>query len=83
MNEILNYRMKINLVTQTDIITFVNIAAHFDKNAKLYIMNSDKNMCINARSLLGCLAAQEFDNMWLYSDNDKIHTAFRGFEINE
>lgn len=75
----LNHRLRIRLDTQSDIIRFVDLANKFYNTSTLYIIDGSGKMCISARSLLGCMYAREFDNMWLISDNEKIHTFFGEF----
>lgn len=74
-------RIKIQLETQTDVITFVNLATRCPSDMILNIVD-DNGMCINARSLLGCMYAQEFKHMWLVSNSDKIHTIFADYIRN-
>lgn len=61
-------RNKINLVTMTDITEFVRICEAAEGRIELFC--GKKGYRVNARSMLGCLAALEFDEMWVDSDND-------------
>lgn len=71
-------RLKIRLDTQAEVLKFVNIADSCPSSIVLNIVDND-GMCVNARSVLGVLYAQEFKHMWLESNSDKIHTLFREF----
>lgn len=61
-------RNKINLVTMTDIIEFVKICEGIEGRVELFC--GKKGYRVNAHSMLGCLAALEFDEMWIDSDKD-------------
>ena len=61
-------RNKINLVTMTDITEFVRICEGIEGRIGLFCGKNGYR--VNARSMLGCLAALEFDEMWIDSDND-------------
>lgn len=71
-------RMKIWLDTQTDVMKFVATATACPSDMILNLVDN-QGMCVNARSLLGVLYAQEFKHMWLESNTDKIHTIFNQF----
>ena len=59
---------KINLVTMTDITEFVRICEGIEGRIELFCGKNGYR--VNARSILGCLAALEFDEMWIDSDED-------------
>lgn len=61
-------RNKINLVTMTDITEFIKICEGIEGRVELIC--GKKGYCVNARSMLGCLAALEFDEMIVDSDVD-------------
>lgn len=61
-------RNKINLVTMTDITDFVRICESIEGRIELFC--GKRGYRVNARSILGCLAALEFDEMWVDSDKD-------------
>lgn len=61
-------RNKINLVTMTDITEFVKICEGIEGRIELFC--SKNGYRVNARSILGCLAALEFDEMWIDSDKN-------------
>lgn len=61
-------RNKINLITMTDITEFIKICEGIEGRVELIC--GKKGYRVNARSMLGCLAALEFDEMWIDSDKD-------------
>lgn len=61
-------RNKINLVTMTDITEFIKICEGIEGRVELIC--GKKGYRVNARSMLGCLAALEFDELWVESDKD-------------
>ena len=61
-------RNRINLVTTSDITEFVRICEGIEGRIEL---SCGKNgYRVNARSMLGCFAALEFDELWVESDKD-------------
>lgn len=74
-------RNKINLITMSDITEFANICAAVD--GRVEIVCGKKGYRINARSILGCLAAMEFDEMWVESDEDIYDKIERFIMIGE
>jgi len=77
----LTSRVKLRLDTQSDVTRFVSTAVACPKEMILNIID-DQGMCINARSLLGVLYAQEFKHMWLVSNDSRIHEIFEEFTRN-
>ena len=61
-------RNKINLVTTSDITEFVRICEGIEGTIELFCGKNGYR--VNARSMLGCLAALEFDELWVESDKD-------------
>lgn len=61
-------RNKINLITMTDITDFIKICEGIEGRVELIC--GKKGYRVNARSMLGCLAALEFDEMIVDSDVD-------------
>ena len=61
-------RNKINLVTMTDITEFVKICEGIEGRIELFCGKNGYR--VNARSMLGCLAALEFDEIRIDSDKD-------------
>lgn len=59
---------KINLITMADINDFVNICDSCEGKIELFCKTSGYR--VNARSVLGCVAALEFENLWVESEND-------------
>ena len=56
-------RNKINLVTTSDITEFVRICEGIEGKIELFCGKNGYR--VNARSMLGCLAALEFDELWV------------------
>lgn len=69
------YKTKINLVTMSDIRKFTEIISSLKGEIKLV---DGRNYTINAKSILGCLAALEWNEMYVLSDED-IYTKIRDF----
>lgn len=61
-------RNKINLVTMTDITEFVRICESIEGRVELFC--GKKGYRVNARSVLGCIAAIEWNELWVESDED-------------
>ena len=70
------HKIRINLVTQSDIEKFVSIARTIEEDVSLI---DDANHCVNAKSILGCMYSVEFDKTWITSDSDKLADKFRDF----
>ena len=71
MSELKNMnRMKIELVTQTDVLEFMNIASQ--SSGEVYIEDGSGNLRISAKSILGVkMASVEWSDLYaVYSDND-------------
>lgn len=61
------YRNKIELVTTSDIMGFVNIAT----NEPGYVRLVDGNgFCVNGKSLLGAMATVEWSSLYCESEDD-------------
>lgn len=61
------YRNKIELVTTSDIMGFVNIAT----NESGYVRLVDGNgFCVNGKSLLGAMATVEWNSLYCESEDD-------------
>lgn len=75
----LPHRIKINLITADDAIRFVNKIAKYVGDDDVIIKLVDKaNWVINAKSLLGCMTAVEWKEVWVYSNID-IYTQIEEF----
>lgn len=61
------YRYKIELVTYSDILKFVAVAAKTEDTVKLLDGNG---LCVNGKSLLGAIATVEWDSLYCESDSD-------------
>ena len=69
MNELNNMsRMKIELVTQSDVLEFINIAS--EAEGEVYVENSTGILRISAKSILGVkMASVEWGDLYVaYSD---------------
>ena len=62
-------RYKINLVTQSDALKFVNIATSINEN--VYLTNGDHEFIVNAKSLLGVRYGQiEWNDLYVECERD-------------
>lgn len=59
---------RINLVTTSDITEFTNVCQKLDCRVELFCKKTGYR--VNGKSLLGCLAAMEFEEVYVDSDND-------------
>ena len=59
---------RINLVTTNDITEFTNICQKIDGRVELFCKKTGYR--VNGKSLLGCLAAMEFEEVYVDSDKD-------------
>ena len=59
---------RINLVTTNDITEFTNICQKIDGRVELFCKKTGYR--VNGKSLLGCLAAMEFEEVYVDSDED-------------
>ena len=59
---------RINLVTTSDITEFTNICQKIDGRVELFCKKTGYR--VNGKSLLGCLAAMEFEEVYVDSDTD-------------
>lgn len=67
-------KFKVNLVTMKDCTDFVNAVSGIEGKITL---ESSNGFCVNAKSLIGALAAAEWDDMWCVYDNDSIYQYIR------
>ena len=61
------HRYKIELVTASDIASFVGAVSALPGRVRLM---DDTGFCINGKSLLGAMAAVEWDTLYCESDDD-------------
>lgn len=59
---------RINLVTTSDITEFTNICQKIGGRVELFCKKTGYR--VNGKSLLGCLAAMEFEEVYVDSDDD-------------
>ncbi len=75
----LNYRTKINLITVNDVLKFVSkLAKYVDDESVIIKLADKKNWIINTKSILGCMAAIEWEDIYVYSNVD-IYTQIMEF----
>lgn len=72
------HKYKIELVTTSDIVEFVNIATAEDGNIKLV---DDSGFCVSGKSLLGAMATVEWSSLYCVSDAD-IYTKIQKFCVD-
>lgn len=72
-------KSRIELVTYSDIMEFVNIASSIDGDVKL---TDGKNFCVNGKSLLGTVATVEWNELYCVSDKD-IYGQIAKFCVDE
>lgn len=61
------HKHKIDLITTSDIVEFVNIATSEAGTVKLV---DDSGFCVNGKSLLGAMATVEWNSLYCVSEND-------------
>lgn len=72
------HKYKIELVTTSDIVEFVNIATAEDGTIKLV---DDSGFCVSGKSLLGAMATVEWSSLYCVSDTD-IYTKIQKFCVD-
>jgi len=70
---------RINLVTTSDITEFTNICQNIDGRVELFCKKTGYR--VNGKSLLGCLASMEFEEVYADSDID-IYNKIEKFVMN-
>ncbi len=63
-------RMKINLDTQTDVLEFCKIVSDLPGEVRIMGMDGNQQVSVNAKSLLGLLYSQTWNDIWCESEND-------------
>lgn len=63
-------RMKINLDTQSDVLEFCKIVSNLDGEIRIVGMDGGQQVSVNAKSLLGLLYSQTWNDIWCESEND-------------
>lgn len=61
------HKYKIELVTTSDILNFVNIVSAEKGNVKLI---DDTGFCVNGKSLLGAMTTVEWNSLYCVSEDD-------------
>lgn len=60
---------RIELVTMTDVIEFVNAVSQVD--GEVYLIDKNRKFKVNAKSVIGCLLSQaEWEETWIESEGD-------------
>ena len=68
-------KARIRLDTLQDIRKFVDITSKLDGKI---VITDNNGLCVNGRSMLGCMYSLEFDELWCESDKD-IYASIRQF----
>ena len=61
------HKMKVNLVTMKDCTGFVEAVSRVNGRV---VLEDGNGFRVNGKSLLGALAAVEWENLWVVSDED-------------
>lgn len=61
------HKYKIELVTMSDMLSFVEIASKIE--GKVALMDGD-NYCVSGKSILGAVASMEWGSLYCISDAD-------------
>lgn len=69
------YKTKINLITLNDIHKFVNIVSQIPERV---VLTDGFGYTVNAKSIIGCIAALEWNNLYVTSETD-IYTKIAEF----
>ena len=69
--------IKIQLETMSDVMKFQELVSKVEEEVKLVDGNG---YCVNAKSILGAVAALEWKNLYVKSDKD-LYTALKDFCI--
>lgn len=63
-------KMKINLDTQSDVLEFCKIVSNVEGDVRIVGMDGGQQVSVNAKSLLGLLYSQTWNDIWCEADND-------------
>lgn len=63
-------KMKINLDTQSDVLEFCKIVSNVDGDVRIVGLDGGQQVSVNAKSLLGLLYSQTWNDIWCESEND-------------
>lgn len=69
------HKYRIELITTSDIMSFVNIVTAVNGSVKLI---DDTGFCVNGKSLLGAMATVEWNSLYCVSEED-IYTKIERF----
>jgi len=71
-------RMKINLDTQSDVLEFCKIVSNLSGEVRIVGKDGNQEVSVNAKSLLGLLYSQTWNDIWCEAEND-IYTHISKF----
>ena len=63
-------KMKINLDTQSDVLEFCKIVSGVNGEVRVVGVDGGQKVSINAKSLLGLLYCQTWNDIWCESEQD-------------
>ena len=72
------YSIRVNLVTESDICDFVNIAITITNDV---LLKDNDGHCVNAKSLLGCMYSVEFNESYVISDYPNLASKFINYIV--
>ena len=70
-------RVKLNLITLTDVKEFVDIMSK--RKSKAVLVDKDHDFVVNATSMLGAMYSIEWDEIWLETEDDCCYNDIRKF----
>lgn len=73
------HKYKLDLVTTSDIVSFVNAVTDVEGSVKLV---DDTGFCINGKSLLGAMATVEWNTLYCVADED-IYSKIKNFCVDK
>lgn len=77
----LNYKTRIHLETQSDVLKFLDIITkNFDDDNVIIKLADCADGIINAKSILGYMALMSWKEVWVYSNVD-VYTQIKEFAI--
>ena len=63
-------KMKINLDTQSDVLEFCKLVSGVEGEVRVVGTDGGQKVSVNAKSLLGLLYSQTWNDLWCESDKD-------------
>jgi hypothetical protein len=74
-------KMKINLETQSDVLEFCKIVSALQGDVRIVGMDGGQQVSVNAKSLLGLLYSQTWNDIWCEAEND-IYSSISKFSAD-